>query len=93
MPQSYVDMMKQRMKGEGNPMYGIKGKENPLYGIPRSGKTKQKISEARTGWIPSKETRKRMSESHIGKKHSEEHRRKIGEKSKGRNIQKKLNEK
>ena len=84
MPQSYVDMMKQRMKGEGNPMYGIKGKEHPLYGIPRSEETKQKISEARTGWNPSEETRERMSESHKGKKLTEEHKRKISEKSKGR---------
>ena len=84
MPQSYVDMMKQRMKGEGNPMYGIKGKEHPLYGIPRSEETKQKISEAHSGWIPSEETRKQMSESHKGKKLLEEHKRKIGEKSKGR---------
>ena len=84
MPQSYVDMMRQRMKGEGNPMYGIRGKDNPLYGIPRSEETKKKISEARSGWIPTEKTRQRMSESHIGKKLSEEHKRKIGEKSKGR---------
>lgn len=84
MPQSYIDMMRQRMKGEGNPMYGIRGKDNPLYGIPRSEETKKKISEARSGWVPTEKTRQRMSESHIGKKLSEEHKRKIGEKSKGR---------
>ena len=84
MPQSYIDMMKKRMKGEGNPMYGIRGEEHPLYGIHRSEETKKKISEKRKGWVPSEETLKNMSESHKGKKLSEEQKRKIGEKAKGR---------
>lgn len=49
------------------------------YGLILSEKTRQKISEARTGVKASDETRRKISEGHKGLKFSEEHKQKIGE--------------
>lgn len=70
----FKDKLRKRMAGENNPMYG---KEVPQ-------ETKDKISKAGMGRIPSNETRQKISESKRGKIVSEETRRKISESKKGR---------
>ena len=43
----WIKKLRQRMSGEGNPMYGTIGELSPNYGKPRSEETIRKIAETK----------------------------------------------
>jgi len=57
-----------------------------IHHAPLSEQTKQKISEARKGWIWSEEMRAKLSEAHKGIPRTEEEKRKLSEAMKKREI-------
>lgn len=70
MSEDFVEKMRQRMTGEGNPMYGKKnphseeykksivGEGNPFYGCKHSDEAKKKISESRKNKTPEQKLEK-----------------------------------
>ena len=80
----------------GKKIFSRVGIPAPNKGMPRSEKTKQKISLAHKGQSPSEETRKRISETKKGQSPSEETRKRISETKKGQSpseeTRKKLSE-
>ena len=89
MSEDFVEKARQRMTGEGNPMYGkkkphseehkqsITGENNPFYGCTHSEETKKKISEARKNKTPDQKLEKyiKFYISKTGKEPTEEQKR------------------
>jgi group I intron endonuclease len=89
MSEDFVEKTRQRMTGEGNPMYGkkkphteehkqsIRGEGNPFYGCTHTDETKKKMSESRKNKTPEQKLEKyiKFYISRTGKEPTEEQKR------------------
>jgi group I intron endonuclease len=66
------EILRQKLSGKNNPMFGKKGELSPFYGKHHTKEAKLKISEANKGNVVSEETRKKISDSLKGKMSGED---------------------
>lgn len=75
---AYAKIMREKMSGSGNPMFGKKGELNPMFGVSPSQETREKISRSLYGRFRGEES------PHYGKSLSQEAKDRISEKAKER---------